>query len=107
MQLPAEKIEITLPVPAPVTEQLYLVSLDVGRSTVRLRRVDFVVREADAKALWRLRRSERFETAFAMEVTGDRVQFVGIEHVRFDLAHMPGQATYTVGQVARIAKFDI
>lgn len=105
MQIRAERIDIgSTPLPAEKPAPcLYLVSVAMAGSTVRPRTVEFVVNEASARALWRLRQSARYGTRFAMAATGERRKFFAIEEVRFD--HEDGP--YSVGDVVRIARLPV
>lgn len=100
MQLAAERIDYTdTPMPMP-QEDLFLVSLNLAGNTVRPRRLDFVVDAASAAALWRLQRSGRLHTRFAIVPTGRRAGFMPLEEVRFDQV----EASYEVADVHSISR---
>lgn len=105
MQIRAERIDLAAtPLPAAQpSPALYLVSVAMAGSTVRPRTVEFVVNEASARALWRLRESHRYGTRFAMAATGERRKFFAVEEVRFDHADGP----YSVGDITRIARLPL
>lgn len=106
-QLPVEHIDLDL-VPLPrATRQLYLATLDVGKGGVRHRTIEFIVDSACFDAIAALRRKGELGTRFAMETTGERIGFIPMDQVRFDLASEPGVVTYSVAQVVRMAKLDI
>lgn len=106
-QLAMQHIDI-VHLPRPQTAvQHYLLSVDLSKGSIRPRRLDFLVSEADAQSIARLRKSGRLDTHFAVELTNRRLGFMPVEAVRFDLVGEPGWPTYAIAQVNRLVKFDL
>lgn len=100
MQLAAERIDYAAtPLPLP-QHDLFVISLNLAWNTVRPRRLDFIVDAGSAAALWRLQRSGRLHTRFAIVPTGKRAGFMPLEEVRFDQV----EACYCVADVHSISR---
>lgn len=106
MQLQTQRIDLAATALPAAQLEYFMVSINVRSGTVRPRTIDVLLTEHDARVLWGLRRSQRYDTKFTIEPTGQRHGFLAIESVRFDSDGTQLLPVYQVGQVHNITKFS-